>query len=70
MSFKCEIIRSLLKGGRDLRRRSRMLDREGKEVAGSRGYKYFGAAKELPGIYQKLKGFILLNYKRLMIINN
>jgi len=26
-----------------------MLDREGKEVPGSRGYKYFGAAKDLPG---------------------
>lgn len=28
----------------------RMLDHEGKEVPGNRGYKYFGAAKELPGI--------------------
>lgn len=27
----------------------RMLDHEGKEVPGNRGYKYFGAAKELPG---------------------
>lgn len=26
-----------------------MLDHEGKEVPGNRGYKYFGAAKELPG---------------------
>lgn len=31
-----------------------MLDHEGKEVPGNRGYKYFGAAKELPG-----KTFIL-----------
>lgn len=37
-------------GGRDMRRRSRMLDREGKEVPGVRGYKYFGAARELPGV--------------------
>ncbi len=37
-------------GGRDMRRRSRMLDKEGKEVAGSSGYKYFGAAKDLPGV--------------------
>ncbi|RZF34224.1 hypothetical protein LSTR_LSTR010544 [Laodelphax striatellus] len=28
----------------------RMLDHEGKEVPGNRGYKYFGAAKELPGV--------------------
>lgn len=28
----------------------RMLDHEGKEVPGNRGYKYFGAAKDLPGL--------------------
>ncbi|XP_049793711.1 pre-mRNA-splicing factor ISY1 homolog isoform X2 [Schistocerca nitens] len=28
----------------------RMLDHEGKEVPGNRGYKYFGAAKDLPAI--------------------
>ncbi|KAK3612064.1 hypothetical protein CHS0354_021752 [Potamilus streckersoni] len=28
----------------------KMLDHEGKEVPGSRGYKYFGAAKDLPGV--------------------
>ncbi|XP_004349130.2 pre-mRNA-splicing factor ISY1 [Capsaspora owczarzaki ATCC 30864] len=28
----------------------RMLDHEGKEVPGARGYKYFGAAKDLPGV--------------------
>lgn len=27
----------------------RMLDQDGKEVPGNRGYKYFGAAKDLPG---------------------
>lgn len=26
------------------------LDKEGREVSGSRGYKYFGAAKDLPGV--------------------
>lgn len=31
----------------------RMLDHEGKEVPGNRGYKYFGAAKELPGKHYK-----------------
>uniref|UniRef100_A0A673I5L4 Pre-mRNA-splicing factor ISY1 homolog n=1 Tax=Sinocyclocheilus rhinocerous TaxID=307959 RepID=A0A673I5L4_9TELE len=28
----------------------KMLDREGKEVPGNRGYKYFGAAKDLAGV--------------------
>lgn len=28
----------------------KMLDAEGKEVPGNRGYKYFGAAKDLPGV--------------------
>lgn len=28
----------------------KMLDSEGKEVPGNRGYKYFGAAKDLPGV--------------------
>ncbi|KAM6927353.1 pre-mRNA-splicing factor ISY1 homolog [Xenentodon cancila] len=28
----------------------RMLDHEGKEVPGNRGYKYFGAARDLPGV--------------------
>lgn len=27
----------------------RMLDQDGREVPGNRGYKYFGAAKDLPG---------------------
>ncbi|KAJ8920217.1 hypothetical protein NQ315_011878, partial [Exocentrus adspersus] len=38
-------------GGPDYQRVGpRMLDHEGKEVPGNRGYKYFGAAKELPGV--------------------
>ncbi|XP_026689138.1 pre-mRNA-splicing factor ISY1 homolog [Diaphorina citri] len=32
----------------------RMLDHDGKEVPGNRGYKYFGAAKDLPVIQQKI----------------
>jgi pre-mRNA-splicing factor ISY1 len=28
----------------------RLLDKEGREVPGSKGYKYFGAAKDLPGV--------------------
>lgn len=37
-------------GGRDMRSRSRMLDKGGKEVPGVYGYKYFGAARDLPGV--------------------
>lgn len=38
-------------GGPDfLRMGPRMLDHEGREVPGNRGYKYFGAAKDLPGV--------------------
>uniref|UniRef100_A0A3P8WYF5 Pre-mRNA-splicing factor ISY1 homolog n=1 Tax=Cynoglossus semilaevis TaxID=244447 RepID=A0A3P8WYF5_CYNSE len=37
-------------GGPDYHRIGpRMLDHEGKEVPGNRGYKYFGAARDLPG---------------------
>jgi pre-mRNA-splicing factor ISY1 len=32
----------------------KMFDAEGKEVAGSGGYKYFGAAKDLPGVRELL----------------
>ena len=38
-------------GGPDYKRVGpKMLDHEGKEVPGNRGYKYFGAAKDLPGV--------------------
>jgi Isy1-like splicing family len=38
-------------GGPDYARTGpKMLDHEGREVPGNKGYKYFGAAKELPGI--------------------
>ncbi|KAJ3088974.1 hypothetical protein HK102_007495 [Quaeritorhiza haematococci] len=38
-------------GGPDYRRVGpKMLDHEGKEVPGNRGYKYFGRAKDLPGV--------------------
>lgn len=38
-------------GGKDYARIGpRMFDNEGREVPGNRGYKYFGAAKDLPGI--------------------
>lgn len=38
-------------GGANYRRaRTAMLDDEGREVPGTRGYKYFGRAKDLPGV--------------------
>merc|ERR1712168_613554 len=41
-------------GGADYKRASRenarMLTRDGKEVPGNRGYRYFGAARDLPGV--------------------
>ncbi|XP_077385435.1 pre-mRNA-splicing factor ISY1 homolog [Festucalex cinctus] len=38
-------------GGSDYKRFGpRMLDHEGREVPGNRGYKYFGAARDLPGV--------------------
>jgi len=37
-------------GGVNFRRNIAMLDEDGKEVPGTRGYKYFGRAKELPGV--------------------
>ncbi|KAG1683012.1 Pre-mRNA-splicing factor ISY1 [Nymphon striatum] len=39
-----------LHGPNFLRFGPKMLDQEGKEVPGNRGYKYFGAAKDLPGV--------------------
>ena len=40
----------------------KLLDKEGKEGPGNRGYKYFGAAKELPGVkelFEQESGFQL-----------
>lgn len=50
MKYHWEVrIREL--GGPDYKRIApKMLDREGREVPGNRGYKYFGAAKDLPGV--------------------
>jgi len=42
-------------GGTDYRKTGpKMLDHDGKEVPGNRGYKYFGAAKDLPGVREIL----------------
>lgn len=38
-------------GGPDFRKsQSKILDSQGMELPGAHGYKYFGAAKELPGV--------------------
>ncbi|KAG2006914.1 pre-mRNA-splicing factor ISY1 [Coprinopsis cinerea AmutBmut pab1-1] len=37
-------------GGANYRRNVAMLDEDGKEVPGTKGYKYFGRAKDLPGV--------------------
>lgn len=37
-------------GGANYRRNMAMLDDDGREVPGTKGYKYFGRAKELPGV--------------------
>ncbi|KAI0265421.1 Isy1-domain-containing protein [Gloeopeniophorella convolvens] len=37
-------------GGANYRRNVSMLDDDGREVPGTKGYKYFGRAKELPGV--------------------
>ncbi|KAJ3528986.1 hypothetical protein NMY22_g9186 [Coprinellus aureogranulatus] len=37
-------------GGANYKRNVAMLDEDGKEVPGTKGYKYFGRAKDLPGV--------------------
>ncbi|KZT50325.1 Isy1-like splicing factor [Calocera cornea HHB12733] len=37
-------------GGANYRRNVAMVDEDGQEVPGTRGYKYFGRARELPGV--------------------
>lgn len=46
--FETQIVN--LGGANYKRGNASMLDDEGKEVPGTRGYKYFGRAKELPGV--------------------
>jgi len=46
-------------GGANYKRNVAMLDDDGKEVPGTKGYKYFGRAKDLPGVrelFQSKKG--------------
>jgi len=43
---------------------AKMLDREGKEVPGNRGYKYFGAARDLPGVRELFESDAPVNTKK------
>ncbi|TFY80857.1 hypothetical protein EWM64_g3158 [Hericium alpestre] len=43
-------------GGANYRRNVAMVDEEGREVPGTKGYKYFGRAKELPGVKELFEG--------------
>jgi len=51
-------------GGKHYKGGARMLDREGKEVPGNKGYKYFGAAKDLPGVRELFESDAPANTKR------
>lgn len=41
-------------GGRNYMQASRVVDNEGREIFGSKGYRYFGRARELPGVKELL----------------
>jgi len=43
---------------------AKMLDREGKEVPGNKGYKYFGAARDLPGVRELFECDAPVNTKK------
>jgi pre-mRNA-splicing factor ISY1 len=61
--FETQIVN--LGGANYKRGNASMLDDEGKEVPGTRGYKYFGRAKELPGVkemFSKSSTFIPPHY--------
>jgi len=51
-------------GGKHYKGGAKMLDREGKEVPGNKGYKYFGAAKDLPGVRELFESDAPVNTKR------
>ncbi|KNC70038.1 hypothetical protein SARC_17440, partial [Sphaeroforma arctica JP610] len=42
-----------------------MLDREGKVVPGQKGYRYFGAAKDLPGVRELFEAETVVTEKRM-----
>ena len=46
-----------------------MLDHEGKEVPGNRGYKYFGAARDLPGVRELFENKREIILKRMKCVS-
>jgi pre-mRNA-splicing factor ISY1 len=51
-------------GGPDYKKTGpKLLDKEGQEVPGSRGYKYFGAAKNLPGVKDLFEAQVITTKK-------
>merc|ERR550534_1756177 len=51
-------------GGKHYKGGAKMLDREGKEVPGNKGYKYFGAARDLPGVGELFESDAPVNTKK------
>ena len=49
-------------GGAEVGRKKQYYDIEGKELPGQPGYKYYGAAKDLPGTYSLLTHSLLTHY--------
>lgn len=42
----------------------KLLDKEGKEAPGNRGYKYFGAARDLPGVKELFEQEVVTGTKK------
>jgi len=51
-------------GGKHHKGGNRMLERDSKEAPGNRGYKYFGAARELPGVRELFESEAPTNVKK------
>lgn len=48
----------------------KMFDTEGREVPGNRGYKYFGAAKDLPGVRELFEQVPRIRFMRMQCLLN
>lgn len=51
-------------GGKNYMKSSRILDNEGRDIAGTRGYKYFGRARNLPGVKEYLESKDTLSHQK------
>ena len=61
------------KGGFSRKFRHKELDSSGREVASDRGYKYFGAAKDLPGVrelFEQSKDLEVMRQSRAELMRN